>query len=180
MPTRKFCVNAIIEIEVDQRVLDDVLTDEWRSNFYPLTTPEDVAGHLAFNLVRGAEMHQLDGFADQPRARSPRLGDVNLEIDEVDEVKTTKKTESGANEKYPDLWMALAPLEKYPGGQSIRRRTYNILTGPQADARIKSPAELKQRSLRSLQMIKQLGRRSLHAMAAAGLLSDEATAVLLP
>jgi len=180
MGTRKFCVSATIGIEVDDQLLEDVLTDEWRSRFYALLSAEDVAGHLAFNLIQGASLQQLDGFADQPGDRSPRLGDVSLEIDEVSEIEVTKKAKSGAGEKHPDLWRALAPLEKDPGGRSIRRRTYNILTSPLANAQITSPAELKQRSLQSLRMIKQLGDRALHGMAAAGLLSDEATSVLLP
>ena len=41
----KFRVELAIEIEVDQAVIDAVLTDEWRERFYSLHTPEDVGGH---------------------------------------------------------------------------------------------------------------------------------------
>ena len=51
-------------IELDQRVIDAV-DDEWRSMFYSLYTPEEVAEHIAYNLiVNKARLTQLDGWAD--------------------------------------------------------------------------------------------------------------------
>lgn len=50
-------------IELDQEVIDRV-NDEWRSRFYKLHTPEDVASHIARNLAIGLRLHQLDGWAD--------------------------------------------------------------------------------------------------------------------
>ncbi len=51
-------------IELDQRVIDAV-DDEWRSMFYPLYTPEDIAEHIAYNIVvNHARLTQLDGWAD--------------------------------------------------------------------------------------------------------------------
>lgn len=54
-----------VEVVVDDAVVDGVLTDEWRQQFYQLHTPEDVAHHIAYNLVRGSRLHSLDGFADR-------------------------------------------------------------------------------------------------------------------
>lgn len=52
-------------IELDQAVIDAV-TDEWRSNFYSLRTPEDIAEHIAYNVfVNNATLTMLDGWADQ-------------------------------------------------------------------------------------------------------------------
>jgi hypothetical protein len=82
---RKFVVRIDVEIEVDQRVLDAVLTDAWRERFYRLWTPGDVAGHLAYNLTQGAALSGLDGFADQPDDRACVLSiDVDDDVTEVD------------------------------------------------------------------------------------------------
>lgn len=78
-PRRKFLVGLAVEVEVDQRLLDDVLTDEWRAQFYPdIRAPGDVAEHLAFNLVQGRRLSSLDGFADQSDERA-RVVDVEVD-----------------------------------------------------------------------------------------------------
>lgn len=93
---RRFKVVKVVtvEISIDQRVLDDVLTDEWRASFYKLYTRQDVAQHLAYNLMQGRDLHTLDGFADQPDERA-RLRDVSWEeapegLEDVEEVKEVK------------------------------------------------------------------------------------------
>lgn len=54
-------------IDINESILAEVLTDTWRTQFYPLHTPTDVAEHLAYNfLCNGASLTQLDGFADRP------------------------------------------------------------------------------------------------------------------
>lgn len=66
MTKRTFHVVIGVDIEITQKLLDSVLTDEWRKYFYHFTRPEDVAEHLAFNLVRGCStIRTLDGFANQ-------------------------------------------------------------------------------------------------------------------
>jgi hypothetical protein len=51
-------------IELDQKVID-VVDNEWRSMFYPLFTPEDIAEHIAYNLVvNKAKLTYLDGWAN--------------------------------------------------------------------------------------------------------------------
>jgi hypothetical protein len=62
-------------VELDDQVIQ-VVDDEWRAALYPLHTPEEIAQHVAYNLiVNNARLSQLDGWADQPNtnARVVRL-----------------------------------------------------------------------------------------------------------
>jgi hypothetical protein len=62
---RRFHVELSCVVEIDADVIRAV-NKEWRSKFYDLNTPEEVAQHLAFNLlVNGAVLSQLDGWADK-------------------------------------------------------------------------------------------------------------------
>lgn len=63
------------EVELDDHVID-VVDDEWRSYLYDLNTPGEIAEHVANNLIRGARLSILDGWADQP--------DTNARIIDVD------------------------------------------------------------------------------------------------
>jgi hypothetical protein len=72
---RKFYATFTVEIDIAPALLKSVLTDEWRSQFYPFMTPEDVAEHLAFNLIQGRSLSLLDGFADQDPKRVT-LGEI--------------------------------------------------------------------------------------------------------
>jgi hypothetical protein len=76
--TRKFIVRIYsdVELELDDQVID-VVDDEWRSGLYPLYTPEDIAEHIAYNVVvYKRQLSHLDGWADQP--------DTNVEFVEPD------------------------------------------------------------------------------------------------
>jgi len=84
---RKFVVSLCVEVEIEQAVFDAVLTDEWRSQFYPFHTPADVAGNLAFCLAQGMSLSSLDGYADQDK-ESVRIGPID--IDDVHEIETAK------------------------------------------------------------------------------------------
>lgn len=50
---------------LDQRVIDAV-DDEWRDMFYDLPTPDDIAHHVGYNLMKGRRLSNMDGFADMP------------------------------------------------------------------------------------------------------------------
>lgn len=65
---RKFVATFSVEIEVDQSAIDRGLSEEFRKEFYDFRTEMQVAAHLAYNLMRGAEIRQLDGFADMPES----------------------------------------------------------------------------------------------------------------
>lgn len=60
----KLMVDAIIEL--DDAVIAAVDSD-WRDQFYNLVTPQQIAKHVAYNLIaNNANLSQLDGWADQP------------------------------------------------------------------------------------------------------------------
>lgn len=66
--THKFDVElkTTVTIELDDAVIAAV-DDEWRKQLYDLKTPEQIACHIAYNLVvNSAKLSQLDGWADQP------------------------------------------------------------------------------------------------------------------
>ena len=66
--TRKFIVQWTTEcvIELEDEVIDRV-DDEWRRFLYDLNTPEEIAEHIAFNIiVNNAGLSRLDGWADLP------------------------------------------------------------------------------------------------------------------
>jgi hypothetical protein len=51
-------------IELDQKVID-VVDDDWRKHLYQLHTPEEIAEHIAYNLiVNNIPLTLMDGWAD--------------------------------------------------------------------------------------------------------------------
>jgi hypothetical protein len=53
-------------LELDEAVITAV-DDDWRSALYPLETPEEIAEHIAANMILGnLTLNQMDGWADQP------------------------------------------------------------------------------------------------------------------
>lgn len=63
-------------IELADEVID-VVDDEWRRYLYHLDTPDEIASHVAYNLlVNRGSLSQLDGWAEQP--------DENAKVVEVD------------------------------------------------------------------------------------------------
>ena len=64
MPKFRITYTVYADLQLDQHVIDAV-DDEWRSSFYNLHTPEDIAKHIGRNLIRNARLSMLDGWADQ-------------------------------------------------------------------------------------------------------------------
>jgi len=85
MGKRKFCVTATIEVELelDDQVID-VVDDEWRAVLYNLNTPEEIAEHIALNLLEGASLSQLDGWADQESSNARIISKDYLDVDTVE------------------------------------------------------------------------------------------------
>lgn len=53
-------------IELDDRVTASV-NENWRAFFYNLTTTQEIAEHIAYNMVvNDATLSRLDGFANLP------------------------------------------------------------------------------------------------------------------
>ena len=66
--TQEFEVVVVgrVRLRIEDAVINDVLTDEWRADFYPLHNPQQVADHIGYNLlVNHREVSSLDGFADR-------------------------------------------------------------------------------------------------------------------
>ena len=65
---------GVIEIEYELGLADEVIDavdDEWRSSFYDLRSPEEIAGMIARCLiVYDLHLSSLDGFADQPNSNA--------------------------------------------------------------------------------------------------------------
>lgn len=77
MADRKFHVSMRIECDIilDEAVINPV-DDEWRSQFYNLTSACDVAEHIAYNLVaNNARLSQLDGWADMKDSQAVIISD---------------------------------------------------------------------------------------------------------
>lgn len=65
---REFVVNfeGVATISLSNSVIDAV-DDEWREFFYQLDTPEEVAAHIAYNMViNKCNLSNLDGWANLP------------------------------------------------------------------------------------------------------------------
>lgn len=61
-------LEASVEVTFDPEIMMALVDDSWREAFYrSITTPEDVAGHLAYNHLRNGveDVNRLDGFANQ-------------------------------------------------------------------------------------------------------------------
>ena len=88
MGKRKFEIEiqASAVIELDDRVID-VVDDEWRSQLYDLYTPEDIAKHIAYNLlVNKWELSTLDGWTDQPDENAKVIDSPDWFISAVEEI----------------------------------------------------------------------------------------------
>jgi hypothetical protein len=84
---RKFRITytSEIEVELDKKVID-VVDDEWRSVFYNLFTPEDIAEHIGMNMADGLILTQLDGFADLENGMARIVTNDTYDV-EVEEIK---------------------------------------------------------------------------------------------
>lgn len=74
MRTFELEITVYVTLAVDDHVID-VVDDEWRSQLYNLTTAEEISEHIAYNLLRGVRLSQLDGWADQPDTNANLLID---------------------------------------------------------------------------------------------------------
>lgn len=85
MPRFLVTYTQYLTLELDQQAIDQV-DDEWREHFYPLHTPEEIAGHIAPNLASGARLSQLDGWADLPDDLASVVGDdAEVEVEALED-----------------------------------------------------------------------------------------------
>jgi len=72
MAKRTFVVDfeGSIIIELDDNVIK-VVDDEWRKQMFDIRTPEEIAQHVAFNMVANRlDLEQIDGWANLPNDRA--------------------------------------------------------------------------------------------------------------
>lgn len=62
---KEYKSTATIIVKIHPDVIAQV-DDEWREMFYDLNTESDIVDHIAYNLLRGNRLSQLDGFANLP------------------------------------------------------------------------------------------------------------------
>lgn len=84
-------IQATAIIELDDRVID-VVDDEWRSQLYDLFTPEDIAKHIAYNLlINKWGLSTLDGWADQPDENAKVIDEPDWWFPSVEEIETKEE-----------------------------------------------------------------------------------------
>lgn len=81
----KFSVTCEVtaDIEIDKVVLYQV-DDGWKSCFYDIESDEDVIKMIAYNLIQGRKLSQLDGFANLSDDLA-KIKNVDYEIVDVKE-----------------------------------------------------------------------------------------------
>lgn len=87
MAKRRFNVTltGYAYIELDDDVID-VVDEEWRGCFYNLHSAEQIAQHIAYNLiVNEVPLSILDGWADQPDSNARILEFVDWDVDAEEE-----------------------------------------------------------------------------------------------
>lgn len=78
-------IQAEVEIEVDQTILDQALSKSYRESFYTHDDEYDVVSHLVFNMVgRQTELRNIDGFANAPAtsAETTWFPDWEVEVEQ--------------------------------------------------------------------------------------------------
>lgn len=87
MKMREFDVTYVVSarIKISEKLLESVLTPEWRKYAYDIRTAEGIAEHLVFNIAQNRTLTSLDGFAD--RSEDEIEMEVTWDVDDTTEVK---------------------------------------------------------------------------------------------
>lgn len=81
----KVTFSVEIEIEVDEKVLKDAQSADFRASFYNLVDDAAVAQHLAYNFVANrADLKSLDGFAHWRKDMAKKISE-DWEMTSVEE-----------------------------------------------------------------------------------------------
>lgn len=63
MPKFNFDIHITGIVEISQEVIDTV-DIEWIKHMYSLKSPDEIAGHIAYNMaINDIKLPQIDGFA---------------------------------------------------------------------------------------------------------------------
>ena len=94
MATFELEITVLATLTLDEHVIN-VVDDEWRSYLYNLNTPEEIAEHIAYNLLRGVRLHQLDGWTNQPD-NNARLSITDMWFEQTQEISDKPTTQPAA------------------------------------------------------------------------------------
>ncbi len=72
------------KVKINKEVFDQV-TYEWRESFYKLYSDEDIVGMVAYALLRGMGLSDIDGFANLSDSSAIQVTE-HYELESVDEV----------------------------------------------------------------------------------------------
>ena len=88
---RKYEVQVTVTatLEIDDEVLAETLTKDWQDYMFPISRREDAVEHIAFNMLRGANLSIIDGYAHR-RDDQARVSDVDWSDWDVRVVPTRK------------------------------------------------------------------------------------------
>lgn len=79
-----FTVKA--RIKINQEVFNQV-DEDFKKQFYDLDTDSDIVEMIAYNLIQGRQLSQLDGFANLPDKSAVWVQHPDYVAETVDEVK---------------------------------------------------------------------------------------------
>jgi len=92
----KVVFEVVTFVDVDEEVLADAMSEDFRKSFYNLPDEKAVASHLAYNFVANrADLPQLDGFAHWSKDKA-KLDEEDWDPIEVEEVLKHRKRRSNA------------------------------------------------------------------------------------
>jgi hypothetical protein len=80
----EFTVKA--RIKINKEVFNQV-DDDWKKSFYDIDTDSDVVEMIAYNLIHGRKLSQLDGFANLQDKYASWVRYPEFEVERVKEVK---------------------------------------------------------------------------------------------
>lgn len=92
--TKRFLVTMSFDLELAEDVIERGMSEDFANYVYRLGSPTAVAEHLGFNLVRGNDVHELDGFADR-RDWLAELDWKSVELDAIEWKDQQKKRRTG-------------------------------------------------------------------------------------
>jgi hypothetical protein len=82
---RKFWVTFAAEVSVSDAVIKKASTKAWQKQMFPVSGPESIAEHIAYNMVKnGLALTAIDGFADRKDSEAS-LDDLMVSSTEEDE-----------------------------------------------------------------------------------------------
>jgi hypothetical protein len=82
----KFKIEFMItaDLEISPEVFEQI-DEDWKNTFYNLETPEEIAEHISYNMLRGCNLSNLDGFANLSN-NFAKLTNIDYEPESVEKI----------------------------------------------------------------------------------------------